>query len=165
MVSSFSDQLGRVDKSFVEDLRLRNVETAVERVIKPVLLESDTPSAFFEDLKSSNKFGPRYQELEKLIGYVPEDRTLSGTDAWGHTMELLDKAAQYRSKVNDPYAFMLAVLMCDFEVSTQRRNMPNKHDAEKLLSKLTNNSKVKNFVLEMLELHPENIIEAAVGKA
>lgn len=162
MINSLSEQLGRVDKSFVEKFKLRYVETAAEKIVKPVLLTSQSPSAYFEEIKSGDKFGQRLIELKKLIGYVPEHRAICGSDAWEHTMMLLDRAVSYRAGMKKPYAFMLAVLTCAFEASDTGKSVPGRQNAERLLSMLTNSPEVKQYVMKMIELKPDDIIAAAV---
>ena len=172
MMNSLKEQLGRVDKGFVTLLEKQYIETPLEAKLKPVLLESEKPSAFFEDLKERKKLSPRYAELEKLIGIAQNPVYHPEGDVWTHTMEVLDRAAKLRDQVSDPFAFMLLALCHDLgkTVSTtveedgRIRSIGHEETgvpiAEKLLTRITNNDRTKQYVAEMIPLHMKPLIYA-----
>ena len=171
MMSSLSEQLGRVEKGFVAHLEKQYVETSLEKLLKPALLESETPSAFFEDVRSRKKLSPRYVELEKLIGVPQDPKYHPEGDVWTHTMMVLDRAAKYRSEVSDPYAFMLLALTHDLGKTTTTTEQDGRvhsigHEiaglpiAERFLTRITNSDRVKKYVLDMIPLHLKPILYA-----
>ena len=165
MMSSLKEQLGRVEKDFVADLERQNTETALEKDVKPVLLTAEKPSEYFEDLKARNKLVNRFEELRKLIGLEQDPRWHPEGDVWTHTMQVIDRAAKLREKVSDPYAFMLTALCHDIgkaktttkEEDGRIRSIGHEtaglHAISVLLNRLTNDEKVKRYVLSMVPWH------------
>ena len=165
MMTSLKEQLGRVDKSFVNELEKEYVDTSLERDLKPVLLTSGKPSEYFEDLRKRNRLNPRYSELARLIGVEQDPKWHPEGDVWTHTMQVLDRAAELRDRVSDPYAFMLLALCHDLgkPATTTKDENGRIHSyghetagtvpAMKLLNKITNKRKVKKYVLDMIPLH------------
>ena len=145
-MNSLKEQLGRVDKSFVAALAKQYEKTPIEKTMIPALVTSEKPSEFFEELRQNKKFKARFPELDALIGFEYG----SGADAWTHTMHSLDASVKLRDKVSDPYAFMLLVLTHDFGRSCTSQDENGTVHAAKFLKRVTNNDKVKKYVLEML---------------
>lgn len=102
MKTSFKDQVGRVDKGFVS--LLENQKKNSDRISKlnDALLKFEKPSLFFESITNDND-KIKYYELFHLSPV-----------AFHHTMETLDRAAQYRDKVKYPFGFMFLALVHNF---------------------------------------------------
>ncbi|MDO4982503.1 MAG: DUF5677 domain-containing protein [Eubacteriales bacterium] len=172
-MNSLKEQLGRVDKAFVSALAKQYEKTPLEKTMIPALLTSDKPSEFFEELRQNRKFSARFPELAALIGVEQNPAYHSEGDVWTHTMQALDRAAKFRDRVSDPYAFMLLVLTHDFGKSLCTKADENGvirsvgHEtagvqpAAKFLKRVTNNDRIKEYVLEMLPLHMKPILYAA----
>lgn len=164
-MNSLKEQLGRVDKSFVQALAKQYEKTPLEKTMIPALLESDKPSEYFEELRKNKKFKDRYPELNALIGLEQNPKYHPEGDVWTHTMQALDRAAKLRAEVSDPYGFMLLVLTHDFgkSVCTSKDENGVTHSfghetagaalAAKFLKRVTNNERVKEYMLEMLPQH------------
>ena len=165
MMNSFKEQLGRVEKGFVRDLEKQNTETQLEKDLKPALLMSDKPSAFFEKLKEEKKLGSRYEELRALIGLEQDPKWHPEGDVWTHTMQVIDRAAALRDRVSDPYGFMLTALCHDFgKAKTTVKGEDGRirsigHETAGIrpitnfLNRITNNEKAKRYVLSMVPWH------------
>ena len=91
---------------------------------KKALLMAERPDIFFRVLEKADALKPWFSELAALRKapqnpvYHPEG------DAFEHTMMTLNAAAQIRSQMRDPLAFMLAVLTHDLgkAVSTKKND-------------------------------------------
>ena len=164
-MNSLSEQLGRVDKSFVDELAQEYKKTPLEETMIPALLSREKPSEYFEELRQNRRFEERMPELAALIGLQQNPVYHPEGDVWTHTMQALDRAAKYRDRVSNPYAFMLLVLIHDFgkAVCTAADEKGVLHSighetagiplASKFLKRITNNQKVREYVLEMLPQH------------
>ena len=164
-MNSLKEQLGRVDKSFVSALAKQYEKTPLEKTMIPALLRTEKPSEFFEELKENRKFKDRFPELAALIGLAQNPVYHPEGDVWAHTMQALDRAAEFRDKVSDAYAFMLLVLTHDFGKSVCTAPDENGilhslgHEtagvpmAAKFLKRATNSDRVREYVLEMLPQH------------
>ena len=164
-MNSFKEQLGRVDKSFVQTLAKQYEKTPIEKTMLPALLSSEKPSEFFEELRQSKKFKDRFPELDALIGLEQNPKYHPEGDVWTHTMQALDRAVKFRDSVSEPYAFMLLVLTHDFgksvctsvdekgaihSIGHETKGVPI---ARKFLNRITKNEKMRDYVLEMLPQH------------
>ncbi|MBR5542651.1 MAG: tRNA nucleotidyltransferase [Oscillospiraceae bacterium] len=86
----------------------------IEGELKKALLKAEKPSVFFEVLRKMNKLSEWFSELSDLIG-IPQNRKYHAEgDVWVHTMMVLDAAAKYRDRAENPFGFMLAALVHDF---------------------------------------------------
>lgn len=132
--------------------------------MKKALLDEDKPSVFFEELRETDRLSEWFPELEALIGVEQDPVFHPEGDVWTHTMEVIDRAAEYRDKVSDPLAFMLLALTHDMgkAVTTsfvKGRIHAYEHElwgvpiAEKFLSRLKSGKAVTDYVLNMLPLH------------
>lgn len=141
------------------------------------LLRSEKPSVFFEQLRRMGQLSFWFPEAKALIG-VPQNRQyhLEG-DAWTHTMLVLDEAAKRRDIAKYPLGFMLSALCHDFgkAVSTTIDEDGTVHSYEHealglppvktFLERLTSESALIRYVLNMTELHMEpNIMARARSK-
>lgn len=136
----------------------------VEGELKKALLGSDKPSVFFETLREMDQLDVWFPELRSLIGVEQDPVYHPEGDVWIHTMEVIDRAAEYRDKVSDPYAFMMLALTHDLgkTVTTEfvngrihaydheNRGLPI---AEAFMKRLTGEKAVIRYVKNMLPLH------------
>lgn len=145
----------------------------VEDELKKALLKGKKPSVFFEVLRSAGGLDVWFPEVKALIGIEQDPKFHPEGDVWTHTMEVLDRAAGYRHKTKNPYAFMLLALTHDFgkavttEVVNGRIHAYN-HETEGLpvierfLRRITNESEVISYVLNMVPLHMKpNVVTAS----
>jgi len=132
--------------------------------LKKALLKAARPSVFFEVLRQMDQLDVWFPELKALIG-VPQNPVYHAEgDVWNHTMMVLDEAAKLRGRASDPYWFMLSALVHDFgkAVCTGETNgvlHAYAHEelglplAEAFLRRITSESKLIDYVLNLTELH------------
>lgn len=148
----------------------------VEDELKKALLKGKKPSVFFEVLRSADGLDVWFPEVKALIGIEQDPKFHPEGDVWTHTMEVLDRAARYRYKTKNPYAFMLLALTHDFgkAVTTEVVNgriHAYDHETEGLpaietfLRRITNESEVISYVLNMVPLHMKPNVVAASKSA
>lgn len=148
----------------------------VEDELKKALLKGKKPSVFFEVLRSADGLDVWFPEVKALIGIEQDPKFHPEGDVWTHTMEVLDRAARYRYKTKNPYAFMLLALTHDFgkAVTTEIVNgriHAYDHETEGLpvietfLRRITNESEVISYVLNMVPLHMKPNVVAASKSA
>ena len=148
----------------------------VEDELKKALLKGKEPSVFFEVLRSADGLDVWFPEVKALIGIEQDPKFHPEGDVWTHTMEVLDRAARYRYKTKNPYAFMLLALTHDFgkAVTTEVVNgriHAYDHETEGLpaietfLRRITNESEVISYVLNMVPLHMKPNVVAASKSA
>ncbi len=136
----------------------------VTEEMKKALLKADRPSVFFESLREMQQLDVWFPELKDLIGVEQDPVYHPEGDVWVHTMEVVDRAAAYRDKVSDPFAFMLLALTHDMgkAVTTavvKGRIHAYEHETrgvaivERFLKRLTNEHDVIKYVLNMVPLH------------
>ena len=138
-----------------------------ERVLgelEKALLRAEQPSAFFETLREMEQLGTWFPEFAALID-VPQDPAHHPEgDAWTHSMMVADAAAALRAEAQYPLGFMLAAAAHDLgkAVSTQTidgRIRALGHErtgaelAGRLLDRLTNEVKLRRYVVNLVELH------------
>lgn len=161
----------------------RNIDISTlssERIMletEKAIMKSECPSVYFEQLRRMGQLGCWFPELKALIG-VPQNREhhLEG-DAWTHTMMVLDEAAKKRSTARYPLGFMMSALCHDLgkavctTVSEDGTVHSYRHETEGLpivqafLERLTSETKLIKYVLNMTELHMEpNIMARARSK-
>ena len=136
----------------------------VEGELKKALLGSEKPSVFFECLRDMDQLDVWFPELKALIGVEQDPVYHPEGDVWTHTMEVIDRAAQYRDRVSDPYSFMLLALTHDMgkTVTTEFVNgriHAYDHEnqglplAESFVRRITGEKDVIRYVLNMMPLH------------
>ena len=136
----------------------------VEGEMKKALLKAERPSVFFAALRDMQQLGVWFPELEQLIGVEQDPVYHPEGDVWVHTMEVVDRAAAFRDRVADPYAFMLLALTHDMgkAVTTEfikGRIHAYEHEIKGLpvvqsfLDRLTGDKSVRGYVLNMVPLH------------
>lgn len=132
-----------------------------------VLLKADKPSVFFEQLRAMGQLGTWFSELRPLINTAQNEIYHKEGDVWTHTMMTLDEAAKYRDEAKYPLGFMTAVLChdmgkpyCTIQDGKGIHHSYN-HEAEgvmfaeRFIDRLTTESYLKKYVLNMVELHGE----------
>lgn len=136
----------------------------VEEEMKKALLKAPKPSVFFESLRVMDQLDVWFPELKAMIGLEQDPVFHPEGDVWVHTMEVVDRAAAFRDRVPDPYAFMLLALTHDMGkiVTTEfikGRIHAYEHEikgiplVEEFLGRLTGEKAVAEYVLNMVPLH------------
>ena len=159
------------------DMDLRTLpRERIEGELKKALLKSDRPSIFFQVLREMDQLDHWFPELAALIG-VPQNPTFHAEgDVWNHTMMVLDEAAKLRQQTKNPYWFMLAALTHDFgkAVCTEEINgVIHAYEHEKkglplveaFLRRITTETKLVQYVLNLVELHMKPNTAAAADVA
>lgn len=142
-------------------------ELSCERVfgeLEKALMKSQKPSLFFEFLRRADKLEPWFPEVKRLIGVPQSPVHHAEGDVYTHTMLVLDAAAELRRNAKEPLGFMLSALCHDFGKIVTTEETDGKihaigHETEGLvlvesfISRLTNEKKLKKYVLNMVKLH------------
>ncbi len=132
--------------------------------LEKALLKAEKPSIFFEFLRKTNQLSQWFSELEALIGVSQNKKYHAEGDVWNHTMMVVDEAAKLREKSSYPLGFMLLALVHDFGKSICTQIIDGVihsygHETKGLplvsgfLNRLTSESKLKKYVLNMTALH------------
>lgn len=145
----------------------------IEGELKKALLKAEKPSIFFEALRRMNQLDVWFPELKALTGIEQNEKYHTEGDVWNHTMLVLDAAAKYREKVDRPMGFMLAALTHDLgkavcteiingELHAYAHETKGLPLAETLLKRITNEVKLIEYALNLVELHMKpNVIAKA----
>ena len=168
----------------------RNMELtplAPERVmgeLEKALLQAERPSVFFQVLREINQLKDWFPEVEALIGVEQSPVHHPEGDVWNHTMLVLDQAAglnggaKYAGGTAVPQSalgFMLAALCHDFgkpattaagddgRIHALGHEEAGLEIAEQFLKRLTGNRKLRQYVLNMTQLHMKPNILAGAG--
>lgn len=145
----------------------------IEGELKKALLKAARPSIFFEVLREMDQLDHWFPELKALIG-IPQNPVYHAEgDVWTHTMMVLDEAAKLRHRAENPYWFMLAALthdlgkaVCTEEINGvlhayehEKKGLPL---ADAFLHRITTETKLIKYVLNLVELHmkPNTVAEA-----
>jgi len=148
----------------------------IEGELKKALLKAENPSIFFEVLRQMDQLDHWFPELKALIG-VPQNPVYHAEgDVWTHTMMVLDEAAKLRDRASNPYWFMLSAVVHDFgkAVCTEEKDgvlHAYLHEtkglplAEAFLRRITRESKLLEYVLNMVEYHMKPNTIAGAGSA
>lgn len=140
---------------------------ARERILgelEKALLKADTPSVFFEEMRKMEQLSVWFPEMLLLVGVMQNPKYHPEGDVWNHTMMVMDQAAGRKDKSSNPLGFMLAALTHDFGkvITTEEKNGMIRsigHETEGLdmirtfLKRITNETKLIKYVLNMAELH------------
>lgn len=133
--------------------------------MEKALLKSEKPSVFFEVLKQADKLEPWFHEAAALIGCKQDPVFHPEGDAWNHTMGVLDTAAAYRDKAENPVYFMVSALCHDFgkpsvtAVGEDGKVHSYKHDsagvplASEFLDRINNETDLHEYVCDMVKNH------------
>ena len=145
----------------------------VEGELKKALLKAERPSIFFEVLRRMDQLDLWFPELKALIGVPQNPRFHAEGDVWSHTMLVLDEAAKLRDQTENPLGFMLAALTHDFGKAVCTEEIGGaihayEHEtkglplAEAFLRRITAESRLIGYVLNLVELHMKpNTLAAA----
>ena len=136
----------------------------VEEELKKALLKAEKPSIFFESLRSMDQLDVWFPELKQTIGLEQDPVFHPEGDVWTHTMEVIDRAAEFRDRVSEAYRFMLLALTHDLGkiVTTEEKNgriHAYEHEVkgmplvEAFTGRLTNEKVIKDYVFNMVPLH------------
>lgn len=148
----------------------------IEGELKKALLKAEKPTVFFESLREMEQLDIWFPELKALIGIPQNPVYHSEGDVWNHTMLVLDEAAKLRHRVANPYFFLLTALVHDFgkAITTEEKNgVLHAYDhetkglplAEAFLRRLTGESKLIRYVLNLTQLHMKPNTAAAMNSA
>ncbi|MCF0141237.1 MAG: HD domain-containing protein, partial [Mogibacterium sp.] len=145
----------------------------VEEETRKALLNSQKPSVYFETLREMNQLDYWFKELKDTIGVEQNPFYHPEGDVWVHTMEVVDRAAEFRDDSGNPYAFMLLALCHDlgkpatFEVIDGAIHFYG-HETEGLpfvgefLDRIVSEKAVKSYVKNMVPLHMKpNVISVS----
>lgn len=146
----------------------------VEGELKKALLKADHPSVFFETLRRMEQLDIWFPELKALIGVQQNPKYHAEGDVWNHTMLVLDEAAKLRARAENPLWFMLAALVHDFGKALATKESGGTlhayaHEtdglplAETFLRRITSETKLIRYVLNLTELHMKPNIAAAAN--
>ena len=155
-----------------------------ERILKELekaLLKAEKPSIFFEELRRMDQLDEWFSELKALIGIEQNPRFHAEGDVWTHTMMVVDEAAKLRQEtaepegeaVASPLGFMLAAVTHDFgkAITTEVKNgVIHAYDhetkglplIETFLKRLTNETKLIEYALNLAEYHMKPNVVAGV---
>ncbi|MBR5251257.1 MAG: tRNA nucleotidyltransferase [Oscillospiraceae bacterium] len=136
----------------------------IETELEKALLKSDKPSVFFETLRKMNQLDCWFGELKGTIGVPQNPQFHAEGDVWTHTMMVLDRAAEYRDKAQNPKGFMLAALCHDYGKAVCTETVDGRirsigHETEGLplveafMNRITSETKLTNYVLNLCALH------------
>lgn len=147
----------------------------IEAELKKALLKAERPSVFFTVLREMQQLDIWFPELKALMGQAQHPTYHAEGDVWNHTMMVLDEAAKLRDRVQQPYAFMLSALCHDFgkavaseaaadgAVHAYGHEFAGQPLAKQFLSRITKETKVMDYVLNMTRLHMRPNIAAHNG--
>lgn len=145
----------------------------IEGELKKALLKAGKPSIFFDVLREMEQLDHWFPELKALIGVEQNPVYHSEGDVWTHTMMVLDEAAKLRDRAANPYWFMLSALTHDVgkAACTEEKDgvfHAYQHEikglplAETFLRRITSETKLINYVLNLTEYHMKpNIVADA----
>lgn len=148
----------------------------VEGELKKALLKAEKPSIFFEVLRRMDQLDHWFPELKDLIGIRQNPVYHSEGDVWTHTMMVLDEAAKLRDRTSAPYWFMLSAVVHDLGKAVCTEDHAGvlhayQHEikglplAESFLRRITGETKLIEYVLNMVEYHMKPNTVAGAGSA
>ena len=138
--------------------------TEIAEEMKKALLNEEKPSVFFEMLRDTDRLGTWFPELEALIGLEQDPVFHPEGDVWTHTMEVIDRAAAFRDRVSDPFAFMMLALTHDMgkavttavvkgRIHAYEHETKGLPEVERFIRRLVSDSDAIEYVLNMVPLH------------
>lgn len=145
------------------DLSELKAERVLEEV-KKVMLKASKPSIFFEILKSIHQLEPWFKELLPLIDLKQHQIYHMEKDVFTHTMMVLDEASKRKHLVEKPFYLMMSALCHDFGkaitttydseyIHSYQHEIKGLPLVEKFITRLSNDKKLKQYVLNMTQLH------------
>lgn len=144
--------------------------------LEKALLQAANPSVFFSVLREMEQLRPWFSEVADLIGVPQNPRFHAEGDVWYHTLLVLDAAAQYRDRAERPLGLMLAALTHDLgkpattEYESGKFHAYGHEDvgaelAAQLLRRLTSETGLIDYVVNLTRLHMKPTVIAAHGSA
>lgn len=144
--------------------------------LEKALLKAERPSVFFAVLREMDQLGDWFPEVQALIGVEQNTNYHTEGDVWNHTMLVLDEVAALRSRVENPLGLMLSALCHDFGkiVGTtvtdgvahayghEIKGLPL---VERFMKRLTGETALIRYVLNLAEFHMKPNMMAAAGSA
>ena len=138
------------------------------------LLKAEKPSIFFEKMREMGQLSVWFPELEALIGVEQNPKYHSEGDVWVHTMMVLDQAAGLKRYSSNPPGFMLSAVAHDMGKAVATELIDGVihaygHEVKGLplvktfMERLTSESALIKYVLNMAELHMKPNVIAAVN--
>ena len=132
--------------------------------LEKAMLKAHKPSVFFETLRQMGQLSFWFPELEQTIGVGQNPRHHVEGDVWTHTMRVVDEAAAFRERVNNPLGFMLSAVAHDLGKPLCTRMVDGElrsYDHEKLglplveafMGRLTTQKDLIRYVMNLAELH------------
>lgn len=132
--------------------------------LEKALLKADKPSVFFETLKGMEQLETWFPELSRLIGVEQNPKHHAEGDVWNHTMMVVDAAASFRDKVQNPLGFMLSAVTHDFgkalctqvvngEIHAYRHEVLGLPLVDAFMKRLTSEKALIGYVRNLSELH------------
>ncbi len=148
----------------------------IEGEWRKALLTAATPSVFFTTLREMDQLDIWFPEIAALISVPQPPAYHAEGDVWNHTMMVLDAAAAYRDRTENPYAFMLAALAHDVgkavtttvdgdAIHAYGHETAGLPIAERLLRRITREKSVIAYALELIEHHMKPYALAAADAA
>ncbi len=144
--------------------------------LEKALIKAPRPSVFFELLRRMDQLSVWFPELAALIGVPQPPEHHPEGDVWNHTMQVLDEAAKLRPEARQPLYFLLAALCHDFGKAVTTETINGRihaygHEnaglplAQRFLGRLTNETRLRGYVLNMTELHmgPNKLVGQNAG--
>ena len=136
----------------------------VEAELMKALLEGERPSLFFRVLSEMDQLDTWFKEIGMLRGIPQDPKFHPEGDVFVHTMQVLDRAAAYRGRTADPYAFMLLALTHDLGkiVATETVNgrihaygheVLGTELTDSFLTRIVSKNSVRHYVRNMVPLH------------
>ena len=142
--------------------------------LEKALLKAERPSIFFEKMREMGQLSVWFPELEALIGVEQNPKYHSEGDVWVHTMMVLDQAAGLKQYSSNPLGFMLSAVAHDMGKAVATELIDGVihaygHEVKGLplvktfMQRLTGESALIKYVLNMAELHMKPNVIAAVN--
>ena len=150
---------------------------ARERVmeeLKKALLKAEKPGVFFEELHRMNGLDFWFPEMKRLIGLPQNPVYHPEGDVWTHTLLVMNEAAKLKGQAEHPLGLMLSAMVHDLgkadcttiEESGKIRSIGHENQLDTVraaLSRITNETKLKAYALNMTKLHMRPNALAAQG--
>ena len=142
--------------------------------LEKALLKAERPSIFFERMREMGQLSVWFPELEALIGVEQNPKYHSEGDVWVHTMMVIDQAAGLKQYSSNPLGFMLSAVSHDMGKAVATEIIDGVihaygHEVKGLplvksfMERLTSESALIKYVLNMAELHMKPNVIAAVN--
>lgn len=146
----------------------------VEGELRKALLYAPKPSVFFEVLQDCGQLAHWFPELQTLTEIPQNPAYHPEGNVWNHTMMTVNAAAGRREQAHFPYYFMLSALVHDLGKIVATEQIDGVYHAyrheflglpliRKFLGRLTSDTKLTAYVLNMAELHMKPSALAIAG--